>query len=133
MANIEHSGHPPSLAETISGLASDVQDLLRGEVNLARAELEEKATRIGHAGIWLMAGALLAFAGLIVLLQGVATALAMSLPAWAAFVIVGGVVVVVGGILARSGVGMMSAASLTPDRTAENLGKDAQLVKEHTR
>jgi uncharacterized membrane protein YqjE len=132
MTNVERSD-VPSLAETVSGLASDVQHLLRGEVNLARAELEEKATRIGHAGIWLMAGGLLAFSGLIILLQGIATALAISLPPWAAFVIVGGVVVVVGAILARLGAGMMSAASLAPDRTAENLSRDAQLVKEHTR
>jgi uncharacterized membrane protein YqjE len=122
----------PSLSETVGGLAGDVQDLVRGEIKLARAELDQKLHVLIIAAIWLIGGALLAFAGLVVVLQGVAVALAMMIPAWAAFLLVGIVIVVIGGLFARSGLAMVSLKALTPDRTAANLQKDANLVKEHT-
>ena len=76
-------------------------------------------------------GALLAFAGLVVILQGVALALALVLPAWAAFLIVGVAIVVIGALFARSGLAMLSLKALSPDRTIASLQKDTRLVKEH--
>ncbi len=123
---------PQGLGEIVGGLATDVQDLVRGEIALARAELDEKFHRVIMAAIWLVGGALVAFAGLVVVLQGVAAALALVIPTWAASLIVGVVIVIIGAVFARSGLGMLSLKSLTPDRTAANLQKDANMVKEHT-
>jgi hypothetical protein len=39
---------------------------------------------------------------------------------------------VIGAVFARSGLAMLSLKTLTPDRTAANLQKDARVVKEHT-
>ena len=52
-----------SIGEILGGLATDIQDLIRGEISLARAELNEKLERVILAAIWLVGGALLAFAG----------------------------------------------------------------------
>ncbi len=120
-----------SLGELVGGLAGDVQDLVRGEIALARSEFEQKIGRVSNAAIWLLGGGLLAFAGLVVLLQGVAVLLALAMPAWLAFLLVGILVVVIGGALAKSGLGLLTAESLAPDRTAANLQKDAHMVKEH--
>jgi uncharacterized membrane protein YqjE len=121
-----------SLGEILGGVASDIQGLVRGEIALARAELDQSLHRILLAAIWLLGGALLAFAGLVVVLQGVAAALALVLPTWAASLIVGAVIVVVGAIFARSGLAMLSLKTLTPNRTAANLQQDARILKEHT-
>ncbi len=123
-------GH--GLAEIVGSLATDLGDLVRGEVRLARAELDQKLDRMILAGIWLVGGALVAFAGLVVLLQAAALALAIVIPAWAAFLIVGVLILVVGGLLARSGLAMLSLKGLTPNRSIASLQKDATLVKEHT-
>ncbi len=120
------------IGEVLGGLASDIQHLIRGEISLARAELNQKLERVVLAAIWLVGGALLAFAGLVVVLQGVAAALALVLPTWAAALIVGVVVVAIGGLLARAGVGMLSLNTLMPNRTAASLRKDAHVVKDHT-
>ncbi len=128
----ERLGTTHSLGEVVGGLAGDVQDLVRGEIKLARAELDQKFHRVLIAAIWLLGGALLAFAGLVVVLQGVAFALAIVLPAWAASLIVGVVIVVIGGLFARSGLAMLSLKALTPERAAANLGKDAQMIKERS-
>jgi len=124
------NGH--SLGEIVGGLASDVQELVKGEIALARAEMEQKLHRLLGALLWVLGGALVGFAGLVVLLQGGAAALALRMPAWAALAIVGVVIVIVGAALARLGLGMLTLKSLTPDRTAENLQKDARMMKEHT-
>ncbi len=123
---------PHSLGEIVGGLATDVQDLVRGEIRLARAELDQKLDRLILALIWLLGGALLGFAGLVVVLEGFAAALAIVLPDWAALLIVGVVIVIIGAVLARSGLGMLSLRSLSPDRTAASLQKDVRVVKEHT-
>jgi len=100
------NGH--SLGEIVGGLASDVQELVKGEIALARAEMEQKLHRLLGALLWVLGGALVGFAGLVVLLQGGAAALALRMPAWAALAIVGVVIVIVGAALARLGLGMLT-------------------------
>ena len=121
----------PTLGETVTGLASDVQDLVRGEIRLARAELDQKLHHLIGAAIGLTGGALVGFAGLVVLLQGIAAALALVMPAWAALLIVGVIIGLVGALLVRSGLAPISLKNLSPDRTAANLQKDAHLIEEH--
>jgi uncharacterized membrane protein YqjE len=127
-----NGGPQHGLGDILGGLANDIQDLVRGELRLARAELDQKLSRILMAAIWLLGGALVAFAGLVVILQGIAAALALVLPTWAASLIVGVAIVIIGAVFARSGLAMLSLKSLTPDRTASSLQKDARVVKEHT-
>ena len=120
-----------SIGALIGSVAKDVQDLVWSEVRLARAELDQKLRRVVLAAVWLVGGALVAFAGLVVILQGAALALALLLPVWAAFLIVGVAIVAVGALFARSGLAMLSLKALSPDRTVASLQKDTRLVKEH--
>ena len=122
-------GH--SLGDIAGGLAGDVQDLVRGELALARAELDQKLHGLLGGGISLVGGALVAFAGLVVLLEGGAAALALWLPTWAALLIVGVVIVLVGGLVARAGLAKLTLKNLSPDRMAANLSKDGRILKEH--
>lgn len=120
------------LSDIVGGLAGDVQDLVRGEISLARGEFDKKLHKMIVAVIWLLGGALVGFAGLVVLLEGAAAALAHVLPAWASLLIVGAIIIAVGAVFARSGLGMLSIGSLMPDRTTANLQKDARMLKGHT-
>jgi hypothetical protein len=126
---------PPSIGELLAGLANDVQQLIRGEIALGRAELDQKLHRILRSAIWLLGGALLGFAGLVLLLEGAAALLAVSipLPAWEAGLIVGAVVVLIGVALAWSGMAAVSLKTLAPVRTVDNVRKDVDAIKEHVR
>lgn len=124
-------GETHSLGEIAGGLAGDVQDLVRGELALARAEFDGKLHSLIGGAVSLIGGALVAFAGLVVLLEGGAAVLARWLPTWAALLIVGVVIVAVGGLIARAGLAKLSLKNLTPDRTAANLAKDGRTLKEH--
>jgi uncharacterized membrane protein YqjE len=130
--NQNRHGEPTSLGTLVGGLASDVQDLVRGEIALARTELEQKLERAMMASLGLFGGGLLGLAGLVIVLQGVAAVLALVVPVWAALLIVGLVVAAIGAATARSAVAALSRQTLKPDRTASNLQKDAQMLKEHT-
>lgn len=120
------------LKELVGSLVTDLQDLVRGEFKLARAEMSQKVDVLTASAISLIGGALVAFAGLIVLLEGIAIGLALYMPAWAAYVIVGVVVAIIGAVMARAGLAKLSLSTLSPDRTASSLAKDARVVKERT-
>lgn len=124
-------GAAHSLGDIAGGLAGDVQDLVRGELSLARAEFDHKIHGLIGGAISLVGGALVGFAGLVVLLEGGADVLAKWMPAWAAMLIVGLVIVLVGGLIARAGLAKLSLKTLSPDRTAANLAKDGRTLKEH--
>lgn len=119
-----------SIGELLRDLANDVTALIRNELALARTEAQEKLNQTLVAVISLVAGALMAFAALLILLQALVIALAAIMPAWLAAVIVGGVVAIIGFILVRKGQNDLSAQRLAPERTAANIRKDVNLVQE---
>ena len=121
-----------SIGEIASGLAGDVQDLVRGELALARAELDSKLHTMLIALISVVGGALVAFAGLVVFLQGGAAVLALWIPLWAALLIVGAIIVIIGAVVARGALAKLSLKTLTPDQTLTNVQKDAHMLKDHT-
>jgi len=95
------------------------------------AATDEKLQGLIAGAILLVGGALVAFAGLVVLLEGGAAILARWIPTWASLLIVGAVIVLIGGLTARGGLAKLSIKNITPDRTAANLSKDARIMKEH--
>jgi hypothetical protein len=125
------SGRTHSIGEIASGLAGDVQDLVRGEIALARAELDHKVHGLISSAVSIVGGALVGFAGLVVVLEGGAAFLALWLPAWASLLIVGVVISLVGGLIARGALAKLSLKAITPDRTLANVQKDARMMKEH--
>ncbi len=131
MTGVDH-GTAHSIGQIASGLATDVQDLVKGELALARAELDQKLHGVVIAAISILGGALVAFAGLVVILEGGAAALAFWLPAWASLLTVGIVIVLVGALISRAGLAKLSLKAITPERSIASVQKDARMIKEHT-
>ena len=131
MAGVDPGGSH-SIGQIASGLAGDIQDLVKGELALARAEIDQKLHGIMIAAISIVGGALVAFAGLVVVLEGGAAVLAFWLPAWASLLIVGVAIMVIGGLIARGALAKLSLKAVTPDRTIATVQKDARMLKEHT-
>lgn len=121
-----------SIGQLASGLAGDIQDLVKGELALARVELDQKLHAVIIAAVSIIGGALVAFAGLVVVLEGGAAVLAFWLPAWASLLIVGIVIVLIGGLISRAGLAKLSLKAVTPDRTIASVQKDGHMLKDHT-
>jgi uncharacterized membrane protein YqjE len=122
---------PRSLRDLVGGVADDAQNLVRGEIALARVEIGQKLSHAIVGLIWVVVGLLFAFSALVILMIAVAAALTLVVPAWAASLIVAVIALVIGAIAARTGLAMLSIDSLMPTRTTNSVAKDAQMVKEH--
>jgi len=123
-----------SLGELFGDLTRDTATLVRQEVALARVELGQKAAKVGKDVGTIAAGGALAYAGLIVLLFGIATALiAAGMSAWVAYVLVGLVVLVIGGLIAMQGLAALKHTDPVPQQTVETLKEDARWAKEQAK
>ncbi len=91
--------------------------MVRQELALFKAELEQKLSRAGIGAALVGAGALIAYSGWLFLLLAAVFALALVVPAWAAALIVGVLVIGIGGVLALIGKSRMRADALAPERT----------------
>ncbi|WP_407344812.1 phage holin family protein [Pengzhenrongella phosphoraccumulans] len=126
------SGGRPSVGELFSRLSAQTSDLVRGEIELAKAEISAKAKASG-IGIGLFAGAgVLVFFAVGVLITTAILGLANVVPAWLAALIVAIVLLLLAGILAAVGKRSLDSASTTV-RAAENVNKDVTMIKKGLR
>ena len=124
---------PRSLPQLVGDLTHDLSTLVRKESELIRVELKENLQQMARGGAKLAVGAVLLLAAAMVLLQTLVLALSKVMdPVWASL-LVGVVVAVVGFVLLRGGAKSAQPSNLRPDRAANQLKKDAQLVKEQVR
>jgi len=119
-----------SLGDLVSGVTNDLATLMRQEIQLARAETMEKVSQTTRSVVWIAAGGMVAYAGLIGLLIAAIVGLASFIPLWVSAAIVGLVVIVIGYLLIESGRNKLKNMSAVPERTIASLQEDAALVKE---
>jgi hypothetical protein len=124
-------GEERSLGELFGDLARDTGTLVRQEVDLARTELTQKASRAARDLGFLAVGGLVVYAGFLGLLAAAALGLvAAGLDAWVAALLVGVVVAVVGAVLVQRGLSALKREELAPRQTVETLKEDARWAKE---
>ena len=124
----DNSKSTPNL---VSEALSHVSSLVRKEVDLARAEINENLSRAGVAIGLIVAAAIIALTALNVL----AAALVAGLTeagidgGWAALIVGAGFAILAFALMAK-GLNDLKLSSLAPNRTAKNIKRDAQAVKE---
>src|SRR5437764_5141245 len=122
-----------STPELIKAVAGDTATLVRKEVELARQEIVEAlVARAKAAGALGAAGAMGLFAFLFLAVAG-ALALAIVLPAWAAFLIVAGVFLVLAGGSAAFGIFRMKRPPMAPEETKRTVKEDVEWAKTQIR
>ena len=111
------TGDDRSVGELVQQLSQQTSTLIRQEMRLAQAELQEKGKRAGlGAGMFGRAG-LVALYGVGALIAAVIMLVATALEPWLAAVIVGVVLLAVGGILALIGRRQVGRATQGETRT----------------
>jgi uncharacterized membrane protein YqjE len=114
------------LGSLVSGIVEDLQDIVRGEVRLAKTEIREEATSMGKGAALVAGGALVALTGFILLMLGVTYLLNKSLEMWLSAGIVGLALLLVGGGLAMAGRSRITETSFKPAETIDSLKEDQQ-------
>ena len=117
--------------ELVKRLSEQIPQLVRDELRLAQAELQQKGKRAGIGAGLAGAAGLISLFGLGALVIAVIAALALVLPVWAAALIVGGVLLLVAGGLALAGIGQVKRATPpTPEQAIASTQRDVETVKE---
>ncbi len=120
----------PSLGSLFADMTDQVSVLMRREVELARVETEEKiATAVKSAGS-MMGGGVIASAGLIVLLLGIAYSLTAVVELWIAMLIVGIITLIIGGLMFAAGRSAMNDVNFVPEKTIESVQNNVDMIKE---
>lgn len=119
-----------SLGELFTALTTDMTTLVRKEVELARTETVEKISKATRSVVFMIAGGMLAYAGLIGLIIAAIVALGNVMDLWLAALIVGLVVIIIGAILLQSGRSRLQQLSIVPEKTVESIKESTEWAKE---
>ena len=128
--NLAPRSEERSIGDLIGDLTRETSQLVREEINLARTEITDKATKAGKDVGLVAAGGALAYMGALALVAFLILGLiALGLPAWASALIVSLALIGIGAGLAVSGLNNLKMINPTPRQTMASLGQDAQAVK----
>ena len=125
------ANHDSSLAELARQLSNQTTDLVRHEVELAKAELRVKGKRAGMgASMFGGAGALGIYA-LGALTAAIIAGIAEALPVWASALIVAALYGAIAGILALRGKKKVQQATPPlPEETVQSVKEDVRYTKQ---
>jgi hypothetical protein len=127
MAELNERSTPALMGD----LVNHVTELVRKEITLFRAEMNDKATQVFVALGSIVAALVFVLTALNVLAAALVAALTNAgIPAAWSAVIVGGALAIVAAVLANRGIANLKAQNLAPERTARATMRDAEMVKE---
>jgi Protein of unknown function (DUF1469). len=127
-----------SIVYLLKKLRDDTSTLVRDEISLAKTEISEKIASTSRNVGYLAVGALVAYAALILFLQGIGLLLRdlfisggmnQASASLLGFLIVGGVIGIIGALLIIKALNTLKKEPLTPTKTAETLREDKEWVQ----
>lgn len=119
-----------SFVDNVKSLTRDTADLVTAEIRLARAEMSEKIDQAQSGLIAILAGLLISFVAVMVLVQALVVALANFMPAEMAALAVGGSLLLIGLIVLNTGTRHLKPENMAPERTIRAARKAGERVRE---
>ncbi len=108
---------------------ANVQEIIRSEVRLAKAEAKQEAAKAARAGVVLGGGIVFALFALGFLLWTAVYALWTVWPAWLAALVVGVFLAIIGGAAIAVGRTKMRDVNVPPSRTVESVKENLEWAK----
>jgi hypothetical protein len=121
-----------SVGELIGNISNDLSQLFRQEVELAKAELKQEASKAGKAGGMLGGAAFAGYLAVVLLSFALVFALGNVMDLGWAALIVAVLWGVVGAVLFANGRKKLKTVDPMPRRTVDTLKEDAQWLKNPT-
>jgi len=117
------------LVRAVTDLFADLSDLIQKEIRLARAEVTHKLAIGVRGGLWMAVAGVLAFLGLIFVLEGIVFAIASTGLAvhWACFIVAAALLLIAAGAFFS---GRSQAEGEFAPRTTRQLGATLRTAKE---
>lgn len=130
---MERHREEQALGELFGEFSAEMRTLVRDEVDLAKAEMSNKMTRIKKDIAYLAAGVLIAYSGLLGLVAFFIIIIGDRIPLWASALIVSIVVGGIGYFFVRRGMSDLKSRSFVPRQTVETLEEDRKWLENQTR
>ena len=127
-----------SIVYLLKKLRDDTTTLVRDEISLAKTEISENIASTSRNVGYLAVGALVAYAALLLFLQGIGLLLRdlfisggmnQASASLLGFLIVGGVIGIIGALLIVKALNTLKKEPVTPTKTAETLREDKEWVQ----
>ena len=122
-----------SVSDVLQDILRNVQEILRSEVRLAKAEIRHEATQAAAAALWMSIGVVGLLSAWMLLLWTAVYALAAVLPVWAATLVVAVTMAAVGGLVITAGLRRFTRIKPMPERTIESLQENLEWMKQPTK
>jgi hypothetical protein len=118
-----------TLVAAMRDLMTDVSDLVRKEVRLARAEITQIATKGVQAGVWMAAAGVIGLIAILFLIQAIVFGLAsLGLGVgWASLIVAIVLAAIAGGLFFYGRA--LARGSFTPQRTLDQISRDIHAVR----
>ena len=127
------SGLDRSIGTVLSDIVSDLQQIVRAEVRLAKTEVREEVAKAKRGATFMVAGLVALVLSVGLLLLALVYALAIVWPPWAAALAVAVGVGLVGAALTMSGKTQISHVDLPPQKTVSSVRENLQWAKTRTK
>ncbi len=138
MAVLSERKDDRSIGQLLKELTQESSTLLKQEMNLAKTEMSEKASRVGANLGAVAVGGAVAFLGAIALLLAVVYGLtsllnkfmSLGVAAWLAPLIVGAVLAAIGYSFIKKALATLKQESIAPQRTTQSLQENTAWLKQ---
>ncbi|MFX0538512.1 phage holin family protein [Ornithinimicrobium sp. Y1847] len=118
-----------TIGQLVSDVSTDLSQIVRGEMELAKTELMASAQHAGKGAGMLVGAAVVALYGLGLLFLGLAAVIAIWLPWWAGILIMAGVLFLVAGILALIGRKQVKQVNPKPEAAIEHAQETVEALR----
>jgi uncharacterized membrane protein YqjE len=122
-----------SLSDVFQDVLRNVQEIIRAEVSLAKAEIRQEASAALSSALWMIVGGVSGVFAVLFVLWTVAYALSLVWPKWAATLTIAAILAVAAAVLVVTGVRRFESLHPIPERTVETLKENVAWVKQSTK
>lgn len=119
-----------TLGEVLGDVTNDLSTLVRDEIALAKTEIQQTISEAVKDLVFIVVGGFFAYTGLLALIAAAILGLANAIAPWLSALIIGGVIVLIGVILLLRGINNIRNLNVVPERTAQTVKEDVNIVKE---
>lgn len=121
------------LGELFSDLSRGASELIRQEIQLAKAEMTQKASQAGKELSVLTIGGFVAYAGFLTLIAAAILGLSEFMASWLAALLVGLIIAAIGYLLVQRGIENLKDINPAPRRTIKTLREDKEWINQQIR
>lgn len=118
-----------TLGQLVSDVSADISQIMRGELELAKAEIKQDVTHAGKGAGMFAGAAVVGLYGLGLLFLGLAGVIAIWLPWWAGLLIMAGALFLVAGVLALVGKKSIGRVKGKPEKTIDQAQQTVDSLK----